>query len=96
MAAQTEKRVLEREVTPGEAQEILERIPDLLDRIELSEDDKKRTAKEYSELISRLKDELSQCRHAHRTGYWTREVVCEWRGDLLVDPDTNDVVDTRE
>ena len=96
MAAQTETRILERAVTGDELQEILEHIPSLLDRIELTEDDKKRTAKEYTDLLGRLKDELAQNRAAHRTGYWRKEVVCEWRGDLLVDPNTDAVVDTRE
>ncbi len=89
----TETRILERKVTAAEAQEILERIPELLDRIEMAQDDKKRSAKEFGELLKRLDEELGQNRHANRTGFWTRAVECEWRGDVLVATDTDEVVD---
>lgn len=96
MAKQTEIRILERPVTEEEYQEILERIPDLLNRIELATDDMKRKQKEYKELITRLESELKENRSAQKFKIWRREVQCEWRGDLLIDPTTDEVVDTRE
>lgn len=96
MAKQTEVRVLEKPVTEEEYQEILERIPLLLRRIELTADDMKRKQKEYKELLARLEAELAMNRGAWETKVWRREVQCEWRGDLLIDPDTDEVIDTRE